>query len=70
MEMSRALDLVSSYLDDNAVECEMIEHEQRFTAAAEARAAGVEPGDAAKDVVLHAADAYVLAVIPPPNGSI
>jgi Ala-tRNA(Pro) deacylase len=56
--------MVSSYLDENGVEYEVVEHEERFTAAAEARAAGVDPSDAAKEVVLHGEDGYVLAVIP------
>jgi Ala-tRNA(Pro) deacylase len=62
--MSGPIDLVTGYLDENAVEYEVIEHERRFTAAAEARAAGVVPADAAKDVVLRDGDAYLLAVIP------
>jgi Ala-tRNA(Pro) deacylase len=62
--MSGPIDMVSGYLDENGVDYEVVEHPERFTAAAEARAAGVGPDDAAKDVVLRAGDAYVLAVIP------
>jgi Ala-tRNA(Pro) deacylase len=42
----------------------LVEHGERFTAAAEARASGVGPEDAAKDVVLRRGDEYVLALIP------
>lgn len=62
--MSGPIDIVCGYLDENGVEYELVEHAERFTAAAEARAAGVGPEDAAKEVVLRAGDAYVLAVIP------
>ena len=62
--MSGPIDLVRGYLDENGVDYEVVEHPERFTAAAEARAAGVGPDDAAKDVVLRAGDAYILAVIP------
>jgi prolyl-tRNA editing enzyme YbaK/EbsC (Cys-tRNA(Pro) deacylase) len=53
-----------TYLGDRGVEYELVEHEERFTAAAEARASGVEPQDAAKVLVLRRDDRYVLAVIP------
>lgn len=62
--MSGPIDMVSGYLDGNGVDYEVIEHPERFTAAAEARAAGVEADHAAKEVVLRARDTYVLAVIP------
>jgi Ala-tRNA(Pro) deacylase len=62
--MGEAIDLVSDYLDERNVDYDVVEHQQRFTAAAEARAAGVGPQDAAKDVVLRDGDAFILAVIP------
>lgn len=62
--MSGPIDIVCGYLDENGVEYEVVDHAERFTAAAEARAAGVGPEDAAKEVVLRAGGAYVLAVIP------
>ena len=52
------------YLDEQQVTYEVVEHPERFTAAAEARAAGVEPADAAKDVLLRRDGEYILAVIP------
>lgn len=58
------VEAVTAYLDDAKVDYELVEHEERFTAAAEARAAGVEPQDAAKDLILRDGDRYMLAVIP------
>ena len=52
------------YLDEQQVAYELVEHPERFTAAGEARAAGIEPADAAKDVLLRTDGDYVLAVIP------
>jgi Ala-tRNA(Pro) deacylase len=62
--MSDPIDVISGYLDENGAAYEVVEHEAEFTAADEARAAGVEPRDAAKEVVLHGEAGYVLAVIP------
>ena len=62
--MSGPIDMVSGYLDENGVQYEVVEHEERFTAASEARAAGVEPQDAAKEVLLRSEGGYALAVIP------
>lgn len=62
--MTDKTDTVTEYLDGEKIEYEVVEHGERFTAAAEARAAGVGPQDAAKEVVLRSGDEYVLAVIP------
>ena len=62
--MTVSAETVREFLDRNGVEHEMVEHGERFTAAAEARASGVEPPDAAKDVLLKVGTGYVLAVIP------
>lgn len=62
--MAAKIDTLTGYLDEHGVAYEVVEHGERFTAAAEARAAGVEPDDAAKDVILRRGDDYVLAVIP------
>jgi Ala-tRNA(Pro) deacylase len=59
-----SLEAVKSHLDGAGVDYEVVEHEERFTAAAEARASGVEPGDAAKDLILRDGDRYMLAAIP------
>lgn len=61
---SGSIALVRGFLDERGVAYELIEHEERFTAAAEARASGIEPHDAAKDVVLKHGASYVLAVLP------
>lgn len=62
--MPESIAMVCGFLDERGVAYEVVEHDERFTSAAEARASGVEPHDAAKDVVLRSGDAYVLAVIP------
>ena len=62
--MVAKIDTLIGFLDEHGVAYEVVEHGARFTAAAEARAAGIDPGDAAKDVVLRRGDDYVLAVIP------
>ncbi len=62
--MPEPIETVCQFLDERDVAYELVEHDERFTAAAEARASGVEPHDAAKDVLLKGGGAYVLAVIP------
>jgi Ala-tRNA(Pro) deacylase len=62
--MAAKIDILTGYLDEHGVAYEVVEHPERFTAASEARAAGTDPDDAAKDVVLRKGDEYVLAVIP------
>lgn len=62
--MAAEIDTLIGFLEDHGVAYEVVEHGTRFTAAAEARAAGIDPDDAAKDVVLRRGDDYVLAVIP------
>jgi Ala-tRNA(Pro) deacylase len=52
------------YLEEQQVAYELVEHPERFTAAGEARAAGIEPADAAKDILLRTDGDYILAVIP------
>lgn len=55
---------ISRYLDRHGVDHEVIEHAPTYSAAAEARAVGLPPQDAAKTLVLEDRGAYVLAVIP------
>jgi Ala-tRNA(Pro) deacylase len=62
--MTGPIETVREFLDERDVAYELVEHDERFTAAAEARASGVEPHDAAKDVLLRGNVGYVLAVIP------
>ncbi len=58
------IDALSRYLDENDVDYLVVEHPERFTAASEARAAGVQLDEMAKGVLLRDGGAYVLAVIP------
>ena len=58
------VEAVTAYLDEHGSNYQLIEHAERFTAAAEAQAAGIEPGDAAKDLILRDGESYVMAVVP------
>jgi Ala-tRNA(Pro) deacylase len=58
------IDAVIGYLRDRGVAHDVVDHEQTFTAAAEARAAGMTPDHAAKTMVLRDGEGYRLAVIP------
>ena len=58
------VEAVTSYLDEQGVAHELVEHEERFTAASEAQASGVPPDDAAKDLLLRDGEEYTLAMIP------
>jgi Ala-tRNA(Pro) deacylase len=58
------LDAVTHYLDEQSVQYEVVEHEATYSAADEARAAGVPPDDAAKTIALRDEEGYRLAVIP------
>jgi prolyl-tRNA editing enzyme YbaK/EbsC (Cys-tRNA(Pro) deacylase) len=55
---------VTAFLDGEGVPYEVVEHRPTFSAAAEARASGTEPREAAKTLVLHDRGGYRLAVIP------
>ncbi len=58
------IEAVSRFLDERGIACEVVEHRQTFTAAAEARAAGVEPDHAAKTIAIRDGEGYRLAVLP------
>lgn len=60
----KSVEAVKAYLEKQGVDHEMVEHEEQFTAAAEAQAAGMKPADAAKDLILRDGETYMLAVIP------
>ena len=62
--MAEPIDKVTGFLDEHGVEYEVVEHEERPTAAGDARAAGADLGEMAKDVVLREGEEYILAVIP------
>jgi prolyl-tRNA editing enzyme YbaK/EbsC (Cys-tRNA(Pro) deacylase) len=55
---------VTAFLDSHGVAHEVVEHRPTFSAAAEARASGAEPREAAKTLALRDRDAYRMAVIP------
>ena len=61
---TRGIAAVTAFLDDQGVAYEVVEHRPTFSAAAEARASGTEPREAAKTLVLHDREGYRLAVIP------
>jgi Ala-tRNA(Pro) deacylase len=56
--------LVTDFLSERGIDYELVEHGESFSAAGEARAAGIEPENAAKSVLLRDADEYRLAVLP------
>jgi Ala-tRNA(Pro) deacylase len=58
------IDRTTQHLEDQGIGYEVVEHEQAFTAASEAAAAGVRPDNAAKSILLRNAEGYRLAVIP------
>jgi Ala-tRNA(Pro) deacylase len=53
----------TTHLDQQGIGYEVVEHDLAFTAAAEARAAGEEPANAVKSVLLRDLDGYELVVI-------
>ena len=55
---------VTRWLDERGVEYELVTHAETFSAAAEARAAGVPAGHVAKTIVLREERSYRLVVIP------
>lgn len=61
---SPQFELVAQHLVDLGVDFEVVDHPSRFTAAREARAAGIEPENAAKSVLLREGSDYRLAVLP------
>jgi Ala-tRNA(Pro) deacylase len=58
------VELVANFLSERGIDYELVEHGESFSAAGEARAAGIEPQNAAKSVLLREGDDYRLAVIP------
>ena len=62
--LSPGLATVTRYLDEQGISYEVVEHLDTYSAADEARAAGVPPDHAAKTIALHDHDRLRLAVIP------
>jgi Ala-tRNA(Pro) deacylase len=63
-EVGGPAEAVARFLEEHDVDFEVVEHEKQFTAAGEAQAAGVEPHDAAKALLVREDGEYLLAVIP------
>ncbi len=61
---SPGLEVVTRYLDERGVAYDVVEHPSTYSAADEARAAGVPPDHAAKTIALFDAERLRLAVIP------
>ena len=61
---AHGIDAVTAFLETEGVSHEVVEHRPTFSAAAEARASGAEPREAAKTLALRDHDAYRMAVIP------
>jgi prolyl-tRNA editing enzyme YbaK/EbsC (Cys-tRNA(Pro) deacylase) len=61
---ARGIDAVTAFLEREGVDHEVVEHRPTFSAAAEARASGTEPREAAKTLALRDHDEYRMAVIP------
>ncbi len=61
---AHGIEAVTAFLEAEGVRHEVVEHRPTFSAAAEARAAGAEPREAAKTLALRDHDAYRMAVIP------
>jgi Ala-tRNA(Pro) deacylase len=55
---------VTAFLEREGIAHEVVEHRPTFSAAAEARASGSEPREAAKTLALHDRGGYRMAVIP------
>jgi Ala-tRNA(Pro) deacylase len=55
---------VTTFLEAEGVGYEVLDHRPTFSAAAEARASGAEPREAAKTLALHDRGGYRMAVIP------
>jgi Ala-tRNA(Pro) deacylase len=61
---AHGIDAVTAFLEAEGVRHEVLEHRPTFSAAAEARASGSEPQEAAKTLALHDRGGYRMAVIP------
>jgi Ala-tRNA(Pro) deacylase len=57
------IETTTKHLDEEGIEFELVEHDRALTAAAEARAAGEEPANAVKCVLLRDLEGYELVVL-------
>jgi Ala-tRNA(Pro) deacylase len=63
MHATTPVDTTRKHLEEQGIEYELVEHDRAYTAAAEARAAGEEPANAVKSVLLRGLDGYELVVL-------
>jgi Ala-tRNA(Pro) deacylase len=63
-ERREGIEALTRFLDDRGIGYEVIEHEETFSATAEADASGVPPDHAAKTILLREGEEYRIAVIP------
>jgi prolyl-tRNA editing enzyme YbaK/EbsC (Cys-tRNA(Pro) deacylase) len=61
---ARGITAVTTFLESEGIGYEVLDHRPTFSAAAEARASGAEPREAAKTLALHDRGGYRMAVIP------
>lgn len=57
------VETTTRHLEERGIRYELVEHDRAFTAAAEARAAGEEPANAVKSVLLRDLEGYELVVL-------
>jgi Ala-tRNA(Pro) deacylase len=57
------IETITRHLEEHGIDYEVVEHDAAFTAAAEARAAGEEPANAVKSVLLRDLEGYELVVL-------
>jgi Ala-tRNA(Pro) deacylase len=62
-DSSIPVETTTRHLEQERITYELVEHDRALTAAAEARAAGEEPANAVKSVLLRRLDGYVLVVL-------
>lgn len=63
MNATRPVETTTRHLEEQGLQYELVEHDRALTAAAEARAAGQEPANAVKCVLLRRLDGYELVVL-------
>jgi Ala-tRNA(Pro) deacylase len=57
------IETTRKHLEEQGIDFELVEHDRALTAAAEARAAGQEPANAVKCVLLRGLEGYELVVL-------
>jgi Ala-tRNA(Pro) deacylase len=62
-DIPNPIEATTKHLDEQGIAYEVVEHDRALTAAAEARAAGEEPANAVKSVLLRDLEGYELIVL-------